>query len=308
MTPALRHIDVPDRLRSAKARLPRPVKQVAREAVRRFGTYTADARVLPDFLIIGVKRGGTTSVWNWLVDHPHVAPMFPSVQQIKSPHYFDLHYDRGERWYRSHFPTRAALDRIAEQTGLRPLTCEASPYYVFHPGAAERVTATVPAARLIVLLRNPIDRAYSNYWERRGSDAETLPTFEAAIDAEETRLRGETARILADPRYHSHHHDWHSYLARGRYSEHLRPWLDRFDANRLLILRFEDLRADPGDTYRAVQEFLGLPVIDLPELAHHNRLPAPPMEPETRARLVDYFRPWNAELTSLLGTDFDWDR
>jgi hypothetical protein len=304
----LRHVEVPDRMRSAKKRVPRPVKRVVRRALRRYGERTADARSLPDFLIIGAKRGGTTSVWNWLVRHPHVAPMFPALQQIKSPHYFDLNYGRGERWYRSHFPSKAALDRAAQRAGIRPLIGEASPYYLFHPLVADRVQATVPKARMIVLLRNPVDRAYSNYWERRGSSAECLPTFEAALDAEPERLRGQTARILANPNYYSRHHDCHSYLARGQYAEQLERWFERFGRDQLLILPFDDLRRDPSATYRQIQEFLSLPVVEPPRLDHHNKLPVPPMHPATRERLVEHYRPWNARLAQLLGTTFDWDR
>jgi len=304
----LRHVEVPDPLRAAKRHVPRPVKRVVRRAVRRYGEHTADQRALPDFLIIGTKRGGTTSIWNWLVRHPNVSPLFPSLQQIKSPHYFDIHYRRGDRWYRSHFPSRTTLERAAQRSGIRPLTGEASPYYLFHPLAPARVQHTVPKARLIVLLRNPVDRAYSNYWERRGSAAECLPTFEAAIDAEDQRLRGETERIRTDPGYYSFHHDWHSYLARGRYVEQLSQWLDRFGRDQLLVLPFEDLRANANGAYRSVQEFLSLPVVEPPRLAHHNKLPVPPMSAATRARLVEYYRPFNARLTELLGTPFDWDK
>lgn len=303
----VRHVEVPSALRSVKRGTPRSLKRAARSALRHYAVRTAGRRVLPDFLVIGVKRGGTTSVWNWLIRHPHVAPMFPAVQQIKSPHYFDLHYDRGLDWYRSHFPAQATLDRIRERTGRRPITGEASPYYVFHPLAVERVRASVPDAKLIVTLRHPVDRAYSNYWERRGSDAEPLPTFEQAIDAEDDRLAGEEERIRADPGYHSVHHDWHSYLARGRYLEHLWPWLRHFPREQLLVVLFDELRRRPRATYRRIQEFLGLPVVALPRLPHHNKLPVPPMQPATRARLVAYYRPWNAALRAELGLDLDWD-
>jgi hypothetical protein len=304
----LRHVEVPDPVRSAKKLVPRPVKRAVRRTLRRYGERTATRRALPDFLIIGVKRGGTTSVWNWLVQHPNVAPMFPALQQIKSPHYFDVHYGRGERWYRSHFPSIAALDRAAQRSGIWPLTGEASPYYVFHPLVPDRVQATVPKARLIVLLRNPVDRAYSNYWERRGSNAECLPTFEAALDAEGERLRGQTARIMANPHYYSHHHDSHSYLARGHYAEQLERWFERFGRDQLLILPFDELRRDATAAYRQVQEFLSLPVVEPPSLEHHNKLPVPPMHAATRERLVEYYQPWNARLAQLLGTTFDWNR
>lgn len=304
----VQHVEVPNRLRSVKKRIPKPLKSAARSALRSYGVRTSALRDLPDFLVIGTKRGGTTSVWNWLVRHPHVAPMFPATQQIKSPHYFDINYARGENWYRSHFPTRSALDRIAERTGFRPLTGEASPYYLFHPLVAERVAAAMPTAKFIVTLRNPVDRAYSNYWERRGSDAEDLPTFEEAIDAEEGRLAGEVERIAAVPAYYSHHHDCHSYLARGRYLEQLQRWFDRFDRAQLLILPFEQITRSAPAAYTRLQEFLGLPVVDLPTLPHHNKLPVPPMDPATRQRLVEYYRPHNAALREALDIDIDWDR
>ena len=168
----LKHVEVPDRLSSAKGKVPPQVKAAGRAAVRRYALATAGRRVLPDFLIAGAKRGGTTSLWKWLQQHPGVLPMFPAVQQIKSPHFFDIHWTRGERWYRSHFPTRAAVDRAAGRLGYRPVVGEASPYYMFHPFAPERVAATAPDAKVIMLLRDPVDRAYSNFRERRGSDAE----------------------------------------------------------------------------------------------------------------------------------------
>jgi hypothetical protein len=304
----VQHVEVPNRLRAVKKRIPKPLKRLARSAVRSYGVRTSAHRVLPDFLVIGTKRGGTTSVWNWLVRHPHVAPMFPSTQQIKSPHYFDINFVRGLSWYRSHFPTRAALARHEQRTGFRPLTGEASPYYMFHPQVCERVAAVMADVKLIVTLRNPVDRAYSNYWERRGSNAEELPTFEEAIDAEEHRLDGEVERILADPGYYSPDHDCHSYLARGRYLEHLRPWLDMFDAKQLLILPFEQITRDAAATHTRIQEFLGLPVVEVPELPHHNKLPVPPMDPATRTRLVEYYRPHNAALSDTLDTPFNWDR
>ncbi len=288
-----------------KRRLPRPLKRAARSALRGYGMRTAGHRVLPDFLVIGVKRGGTTSVWNWLVRHPHVAPMFPAAQQIKSPHYFDIHYDKGLDWYRSHFPTRASLVKSWRHTGFRPLTGEASPYYVFHPMVAERVATVVPKVKLIVTLRNPVDRAYSNYWERRGSDAEPLATFEAAIDAEEGRLAGAPDRLAAG--LYSVHHDCHTYLARGRYMEHLGPWRRRFGDDQLLILPFESLTKDPATAYRRIQEFLGLPVVDPPALPHHNKLPVPPMARATREYLTAYYRPWNEALQDELGFGAEWN-
>ncbi|MGH3383394.1 MAG: sulfotransferase domain-containing protein [Nocardioidaceae bacterium] len=303
----VRHVEVPDRLRAVKRRTPRFVKRAARRGLRRVGVATADRRVLPNYLVIGTKRGGTTSLVNWLFAHPEVMPMFPAAQQIKSPHYFDLNYWRGLDWYKSHFPTEPAVRRLRDRIGHPPAVGEASPYYMFHPAVPERVAVTTPDVRLIVLLRDPVRRAYSNYWERRGSDAEVLESFEAAIDAEPARLADATAERLRDPRYYSFDHDCHSYLARGRYLEHLRPWLDTFPREQLLVIRSEDLYADPRAVSSQVQRFLGLTETDIDRLDHHNRLPVPAMDAATRQRLVEYYRPHNAALYEALGVDFGWE-
>ncbi|NUS73377.1 MAG: sulfotransferase [Corynebacteriales bacterium] len=293
------------RTRSIKKALPKPLKRVIRSTIRTFAVRTAERRVLPDFLIIGAKRGGTTSLWNWLVRHPHVEPMFPAAQQIKSPHYFDIHYDQGLNWYRSHFPTQEALLALEKRMGIRPLCGEASPYYLFHPLAAERAHAVVPEAKIIVSLRNPVDRAYSNYHERLGSGVEVLPTFEDAIAAEHSRLAGTDALVRTGA--YSPEHDSHSYLARGHYADQLTPWLTHYDRANILILRLEDFKTDEAGEYRRVQEFLGLPIEPAPPTPRHNRLPVPPMNPETRSRLLELYADSNAKLEQLLGRPFNWN-
>src|SRR5689334_15880743 len=137
-------------------RLPLPVRRAGAASVRRYAVATARWRVTPDFLVIGAKRGGTTTLFKALRGHPDVEPIFPALERMKSPHYFDLEYHRGEAWYRSHFATRRRLDRLAAERGVRPVTGEASPYYLFHPHAAERIAADVPDVKLVLLLRDPV--------------------------------------------------------------------------------------------------------------------------------------------------------
>lgn len=305
-----RHVAVPDRVRALKRRVPAPLKAAARRTVRGYGQLTSGFRSLPDFMIIGAKRGGTTSLWNYLVRHPEVLPLFPSLQQIKSPHYFDINYGRGLDWYRSHFPTRRRVAAL-RQAGGAALCGEASPYYMFHPLAAERAARTVPNVKAIVLLRNPVDRAYSHFNERRGSDDpvghEPIAAFEEALRAEDGRLAGEVDRIIADPSYYSPGHDNGSYLARGRYLEHLRPWFDFFDREQLLVLLAEELYTDPGATFGRVCDFLGLRPHGLESYPRYNFLPTSSMDPGTRKILLDYFRPHNAELGEFLGRELPWN-
>jgi hypothetical protein len=294
----------------AKKVVPVPVKEGAKRALRGLAVGTSPVRQLPDFLIIGTKRGGTTSLWRYLLQHPLIAPMFPATQNIKSPHFFDLNHGKGVAWYRSHFPSAAYRGRVQRRLGRPPVAGEASPYYLFHPLAARRAAEVVPGAKLIVLLRNPVDRAWSHYWERVNAGTETL-SFEEAIESEPSRLAGEAERILADPSYNSAAHDHFSYLARGRYLEQLEPWLQRFPAERVCILRSEDFYANPSRTYQRALDFLGLPPAELDASSRYSVVPTSVrrverMNEATRRRLVDFYAPHNRRLEAALGMDFGW--
>jgi hypothetical protein len=255
---------------------------------------TAGARRLPDFLIIGTHRGGTTSLYESLVRHPEVLPAFR-----KEVHFFDNNFHRGLRWYRAHFPL--TRDRGA-------LTGEATPYYLVHPAVPARATAMLPRVRLIALVRNPVDRAYSHYWRSRHRGHETL-TFEEAIEREPERLRAEPERLAREPRYKSLANLWHSYCARGLYAEQLECWLRHVPRQQLLVLQSEQLFSDPEGTIGQALTFLGLEPDPAVRLARRNVGDyEAAIDPRTRARLAEWFRPHNERLFSLLGTRYEWDR
>ena len=197
---------------------------------------------MPRFVILGAQRGGTRSLYEDLTRHPLVQPA-----RTDEVHFFSLFFDRGLRWYQSQFPPLAPGQ----------ITGEASPYYLFHPLAAKRLHAMLPEAKLIVLLRNPVDRAYSHFQHEVRQGTEPL-SFEAAIAAEPERLAGEEARILEDDTYISFTHQHYSYLGRGRYVEQLRRWLSLFPREQLLILQSEAYFRDPGAIVQQVTEFIGL--------------------------------------------------
>ena len=284
---------------------PKDVADVVRSSARTYGAATATYREMPDFLVIGAKKGGTTSVANWLVQHPQVMPMFPRLQRRKSPHFFDINYWRGADWYLSHFPTRTAR-AIRRRHAGGALVGESSPYYLFHPAAAARIKETAPRARLIAVLREPVSRAHSNYFDRVVAGTEELPTFEEAIDAEEGRLAGVTAEWLSVPEHYSYDHDHHTYLARGRYAEQLRPYFEHFSRDQMLILPLETLKNDPAGAFRRIEDHLGLDHRDVDLEARNAREGNPTILPETRERLATYYEPFNRELTELLGEDFGW--
>jgi hypothetical protein len=293
----------------ARRVVPRPMVAGMRDAMRRYGTTTADSRPLPDYLVIGAKKGGTTSIINWLVDHPHVCRMWPSAQKLKSAHYYDINYSKGSDWYRSHFPTERSRRAHQKKSGTYPLVGEASPYYMFHPAVPDRVLETAPSIKAIALLRDPVSRAYSNYRDRLATGNEDLQTFEEAIDAEESRLATvDEDRLRNDPTYYHFDHDHHTYLARGRYLEHMAAWIEKFPSDQLLILRAEDMFTDAPGVFSTVQKFLGLPEITRDLEKFNERPPRNPMKPETQQRLVDYYRPHNAALYEALGRDFGWEQ
>ncbi len=301
-------MELPDYIEKLRKPVPRAVQVAVRDTIRHYGAATASTRPLPDYLIIGTKKGGTTSLVNWLVQHPNVARMFPTSQRLKSAHYFDINYAKGPRWYQSHFPTARSRQTRARRTGGVTVVGEASPYYMFHPAAPHRVKETAPDVKVIALLRDPVSRAYSNYWDRRATGTEDQPTFEAAIDAEERRLADvDHGRLATDPSYYSFDHDNHSYLARGRYLEHLQPWMEALPPEQVLILRAESMFEDPEDIFVRVQKFLGIPVVDSVPLSKYNERPRHPMDPATAARLAEYYRPHNAALYQALGEDFGWE-
>ncbi|WP_249424021.1 sulfotransferase [Nocardioides coralli] len=288
-----------------RRQLPEPVADVARSSARTIGTTTAALREMPDFLVVGAKKGGTTSVANWLVQHPQVMPMFPRVQRHKSPHYFDINYWRGPDWYLSHFPTRWARAARRRRTGGAAVG-ESSPYYLFHPAAPGRIRETAPDARLIAILREPVSRAHSNYWDRVVAGTEDLPTFEAAIEAEAGRTSGVTDAWLADPAHYDFDHDHHTYLARGHYAEQLRRYFAVFPREQLLVLPLEALKTDAAGAFRRIEDHLGLDHHPVDLSPRNAREANPKILPETRERLADYYAPWNAELRDLLGEDFGW--
>jgi hypothetical protein len=267
---------------------------------------TGGLRPLPDFLIIGTKRGGTTSLYRYLAQHPAVVPPFPLIETVKGVHYFDEQFHRSPLWYRSHFRSKPYLAVAERLRGQGLITGEASPNYLFHPLAAVRARATVPEAKIIVLLRNPIDRAYSHYRDMTKLGLEPL-SFEDAIEEEPARLKGEVEKMLADPSYFGATYDRYSYLARGRYVDQLPAWTEAFPPQQVLILPSEDLYTNPGRVYRRVLDFLGLPALDLPSYGRHNSLPASELDRFIRGRLADYFAPYNQALFEFLGMDFGWD-
>lgn len=269
-------------------------------------------RILPDFVVIGAAKCGTTSLYGSLADHPFVTPCITNDAHFvgtKEVHYFDYNFYRGEDWYRSHFPLQREQDEFEREHGKPFLTGEASPSYISHFWAPNRLHALLPDAKLLVVLRNPVDRAYSQYQMSRREGLEELDCFADAVDQEDERLADDLERMAADPLYNSWDFGRWSYLARSRYAEQLERWLELFERNRILFVKSEDLSAQPASAMNRVYEFLGLPAHRANERATRlHTAEYPDMPSDVRARLSDYFRPHNERLYELVGIDFGWER
>lgn len=285
----------------------RPNRDALLPAVQRTayltGRATASLRVVPNLLICGAQRCGTTSMYQTLRQHPAV--LRPVAR--KGVHFFDdVTYLNGMPWYRAHFPLRAQVARRERQTGEAPVIFESSPYYLFHPAAPARIATALPAAKALVLVRDPVERAYSAYTHefRRGYETEA---FERALELEEQRLDGEEERLLADPGYASHPHRHQAYLRRGRYIDQIERLVAALGSDRVLVLDADDFFADPEPVWEQVCAFAGLSSFQ-PRFEQHNARPRTPMPAALREKLEVAFEDSDERLARWWGRTPSWRR
>jgi hypothetical protein len=282
-----------------RTRVPRRALVAARRLMLGWGMVTAPVRMLPDMVIVGAQRSGTTTLFRMLSEHPQVSR--PTLS--KGTAFFDLHYERGMRWYRAHFPLKVLA--WARSPRRRRLTFESCGYYMFHPHAAARIAEQLPQVQVVALLRDPVDRAYSAHRHELNRGFETLD-FDEALAAEEDRLEGEEQRLLDDPRAYSFEHQHHAYLARSRYADQVRRLLDTFGPDRVLIMDAEALFADPRGEFTRLCDWLAIDAPEDVEADQWNAQPRDPLSPERRAQLAAYFAPYDEELSALLGRPLSW--
>ncbi len=270
-----------------------------KEFIRR---TTATLRTLPDYLILGTQKGGTTSVYEYLNRHPQIVP-----NQKREVHFFDLAWQRDLQEYRRYFPLRRQM-RIRAETLEKPaMTGESSPYYLFHPHCAARIAESLPRAKLILALRDPVDRAYSHYTHNRRKGREKR-SFADAVREEMDAFPAEARRLEEDPATESDLHRHFSYVHRGFYAEQIQRYLDRFPRESLHVVRSEDLFAEPRETMNEICAFLGIdPMPEAVGFSAHNQQAYPEdAEPETRRYLRDLYAPHNDDLGRLLDQPFNW--
>jgi hypothetical protein len=273
-----------------------PTQRAQRVAVKAASFAHLHRGALPTFIIIGAQKAGTTSLYSYLREHRDVLPC-----AYKEVWYFDLNYQKGTKWYRRQFVDPASMPDPSRHYAVG----EATPYYLFHPWAPQRIWRAVPQVKLIVLLRDPIARAYSQYQHNVRKGRETL-SFSEAIQRERQVFPAEQERFFSDPGYDAEFHRHFAYLNRSCYSEQLEEYLRYFDRSQMLILKSEDLFSDPAAAYAQTLQFLGLSSRELKDARALNVGRYDQASIPCHEELRKHFEPQNRKLYELLGVDFCW--
>ena len=257
----------------------------------------------PDFYIIGFAKCGTTSLFEYLISHPNVHP--PKGKEID---FFDRLYSRGLNWYKIGFPFK--FQKFIDTMLLKKkfLTGEATPRYIEHPHAINRIKEITPNAKFIILLRNPIDRAFSQHNMNVKNDYE-INNFSDALKEEPRRIANRIEKMSNDVSYYSWNFDLYAYLEHGIYVDKIKRWMEVFPKEQFLIIQSEEFLKNPSKIYNDVLEFLGLSKFELKEFTlYKKRKYKEKMSSDLRNELVEYFKPHNKRLYDFLGKSFDWDK
>ena len=266
---------------------------------RHYYYLSSPLRILPDCFVIGVVRSGTTSLHHYLGQHQCIGS-----SAYDAIGYFDDNYHLGINWYKSLFPTKFARDKIIKKYG-KFLTYDVTPFYIYKPIVAKRIFESFPKAKIISNLRNPVDRAYSNYILMLQNGG-TTKTFEEVVQISMDKIDKNKSK-LNDEVYLVNTFD-ENILARGFYADQLKIWFEKFQKKQLLIIPSEDLAQKTNEILSKVFEFLDLPYFKIKDFTKHNKREYLPMKNETRKLLIEFYQPHNEKLCNLINQHFDWDK
>ena len=245
--------------------------------------WTYNKQNPPDFTIIGATKCGTTSLFSYLTEHPQVL-----VPHRKEINFFNHNFELGVPWYLAHFPA------IADSSEF--ITGEASPFYIYSVQVINRIKELFPDLKLIVMLRNPVERTISEYYHAANHGLETR-SLEAIIELETERLAIHSrTEAMQD----------FGYLLNSIYVEKLVQWRNNFPSDNILIIESESFFSDTARVMKQVCEFLAIPKLQLDKHIRYNVGTYPPVTPEIKQKLQDFFVPFNRELEEYLGKKFNW--
>ena len=270
---------------------------------RKYCSTTGFLHLLPDFYLIGFAKCGTSSLYEYLIQHPSISPA-----ATKEIHFFDRHFGRGINWYKNNFPFKFQRNLLTLNK-KNFLTGEATPRYIEHPFAPNRIKSFTPNAKFIILVRNPVDRAYSHWNMNVRGKVEPL-SFEDALNEEENRTKNEYKKMIDDPDYYSRSYYRYSYLERGMYVKKIKNWMKIFPKENFIVIKSEDFFSNPSSSYNQILDFFELHSWELSEYKQHRvgKYKKSKMDYETRKRLLEFYQPYNDELSDLLKADFSWNK
>lgn len=245
-------------------------------------------RELPTVIIIGTQKGGTSSLFEYLLQHPQMQGSF-----IKEVQYFTERHWIGERGYKAFFPKKGIDTRHV---------AEATPLYLFSPDAPQRIHKQIPDVKLIALLREPVERAYSNYMHnrRRGHEERSFQECVAA-DIESAKISGGPGPCPGEDALDFRHK---SYVRRGLYAQQLERWYDLFPRENIRIFKAEDFFYDPTFITEQTIQFLGLAGHPINTGKAHNQFSYDRKRLDEFPELAEYYRSPNEELKALCGIEW----
>jgi len=265
-----------------------------------YRNLTSKSRVLPDFIIIGAGRAGTTALYSYLIQHPSIIPATTENNQpVADLHFFEYMISDKISWYKSHFPRKSKNSFV---------TGEFTSTYMYHKHVPERIFNLIPKIKLIVILRNPTDKAYSTY-NQQSHFREFTSSFEETIKAEFSRID----LIKNHIEFKNSNPDFDNYveyniIRHGIYFNYLEKWFKIFPKEQIFVVDSNELENFPQQTLNKVFEYLNLPHHEIPNLSKVNVGKYSPMGESTRKSLIEFYKPHNAKLNNLLGTNFDWNK
>lgn len=276
--------------------------KISSSIFQKYSSLTGFLHVLPDFYIIGAARSGTTSLYDHLIQHPSVHPTIG-----KELHYFEMYYNRSANWYRSCFPYRLNKFYVKKIQNKNFLTGDATPRYIDNPHIPTRIKQLTPNAKFIVLLRNPIERAFSHYNMNIKNGYETL-SFEKAIELENDRIKNGYDKMLKNGSYSGDYFAY-AYLERGKYAEKLKKWFQVFPKKLFVIKNSDDFFTESERTYNEILQFLQLSKWKLKKYVPQmvGKYQQNEIDPKIKKQLIEYFKPYNEDLYKLLDTNYHWD-
>jgi hypothetical protein len=259
-------------------------------SIRKFSKFWQSDNLLEiNFMIIGFAKCGTTSLYEYLIQHPHILP-----SAKKEPMFFSENFHYGFDWYLAHFPSIPK--------GQKYITGEASAHYIDHPIAYKRIYENFPNTKLIILLRNPIERTYSDYqmWKRLGV---IHRPFKDVIISEMDRVQGEAQATYNEREGFAAP----SFISSSLYVYSIKRWMALFPRNQFLILKTEELNSNTEELLSKVFYHLNLNDFSIKKYSKHNVGEYNSINPELRGILGEYFKPHNKLLEDFLGMEFGWD-